>query len=161
MKRSEERKKDYSLSLKLTKIVNFEKHQEGKKQNSDPWWRYGAILSCVYRESCYAYRDVNLVNTIMLTKEEVQKIAALARIRFTEAELEALRGEFESILGFVGKLSELDTQKVLPTAQVGGLVNSVRSDESSDAGIAVDVGELLTLAPKSESGYIKTKAVFE
>ena len=97
----------------------------------------------------------------MLTKEEVQKIAALARIRFTEAELEALRGEFESILGFVGKLSELDTQRVSPTAQVGGLINGVRNDESPDGGIRSDAEQLLALSPESESGYIKTKAVFE
>jgi aspartyl-tRNA(Asn)/glutamyl-tRNA(Gln) amidotransferase subunit C len=43
----------------------------------------------------------------MATTEEVKKLAALARIRVEDAELEKFTGEFDSILAYVGQLEKL------------------------------------------------------
>lgn len=43
----------------------------------------------------------------MATTEEVQKLAALARITIDGAELEKFTKEFDSILAYVGQLEEL------------------------------------------------------
>lgn len=43
----------------------------------------------------------------MATKEEVQKLAALARIKIEENELESFTKEFDAILAYVGQLEEL------------------------------------------------------
>ncbi len=44
----------------------------------------------------------------MATKEDVQKLAALARISISESELAQFTKEFDSILGYVGQLEKLD-----------------------------------------------------
>jgi len=44
----------------------------------------------------------------MATTEEVQKLAALARIKIGSAELEKFTSEFDAILAYVGQLEKLD-----------------------------------------------------
>ncbi|MFZ2167564.1 MAG: Asp-tRNA(Asn)/Glu-tRNA(Gln) amidotransferase subunit GatC [Minisyncoccia bacterium] len=51
----------------------------------------------------------------MATTEEVQKLAALARITIDDADLEKFTSEFDSILAYVGQLEKLD----LPTDLAG------------------------------------------
>jgi len=47
----------------------------------------------------------------MATTEEVKKLAALARIRVEDAELEKFTKEFDAILAYVGQLEKLDLPK--------------------------------------------------
>lgn len=47
----------------------------------------------------------------MVTTEEVRKLAALARIRIDDAELEAFTKEFDGILAYVGQLEQVDLGK--------------------------------------------------
>lgn len=44
----------------------------------------------------------------MATTEEVKKLAALARIRVGDAELEKFTSEFDAILAYIGQLEALD-----------------------------------------------------
>ena len=44
----------------------------------------------------------------MATTEEVKKLAALARIKITDKELEKFTREFDAILAYVGQLEKLD-----------------------------------------------------
>ena len=44
----------------------------------------------------------------MATTEEVRKLAALARIKVEDAELEKFTREFDAILAYVGQLEKLD-----------------------------------------------------
>ena len=48
---------------------------------------------------------------IMATAEEVKKLAALARIRVEDAELEKFTSEFDAILSYIGKLEKLELPK--------------------------------------------------
>lgn len=43
----------------------------------------------------------------MVTPEDVKKLAALARIRVEEAELEKFTSEFDAVLAYVGQLEEV------------------------------------------------------
>ena len=98
----------------------------------------------------------------MLTKEEVQHIASLARIQFDDAELERLPGEFGTILDFIGKLQEVKTEGVETTAQATGLENVYRKDALPEEEHRVCEPEsLLCQAPSREEEQIKVKAVFE
>ena len=47
----------------------------------------------------------------MATREDVQKLAALSRIRIGDAELEKFTSEFDAILAYVGQLEKLDLPK--------------------------------------------------
>ena len=49
----------------------------------------------------------------MATTEDVQKLAALARIKIADAELEKFTKEFDAILAYVGQLEKLDLPKDL------------------------------------------------
>ncbi len=44
----------------------------------------------------------------MATKEDVQKLASLARIKIDDAELEKFTSEFDAILGYIGQLEKLE-----------------------------------------------------
>ena len=59
----------------------------------------------------------------MITREEVQHIAKLARLGLTEQEVEKYQKELSAILGYIEKLKEVDVSKVEPTSQAVFLEN--------------------------------------
>jgi aspartyl-tRNA(Asn)/glutamyl-tRNA(Gln) amidotransferase subunit C len=63
-----------------------------------------------------------------LSKEEVQKIADLARLGLSDAELDKFAGQLTGILEYVDILSEVDTEGVDPTYQSTGLLNVTDED---------------------------------
>jgi aspartyl/glutamyl-tRNA(Asn/Gln) amidotransferase C subunit len=70
----------------------------------------------------------------MATTEDVQKLAALARIKIGDAELEKFTSEFDAILAYVGQLETLDLPKDL-AGEKPVLRNVMRADgESHEAG---------------------------
>lgn len=71
----------------------------------------------------------------MATVEEVKKLAALARIRIADAELEKFTKEFDAILAYVGQLEKLELpqgdalrQKALDKSDLPKLRNVMRED---------------------------------
>ena len=50
-----------------------------------------------------------------LTKEQVEKVAILARLSLSDDEIERFRGQLSSILGYIEKLQALDVEGVPPT----------------------------------------------
>src|SRR3989338_5929909 len=99
----------------------------------------------------------------MLTEKEVEHIAQLARIKLTEKEKDKFKKELSSILDFVKKLSELDTEKVEPLYQTTGIVNALRLDGyRKDFETTEDLNEkLIGQAPHSENRFIKVKSVLK
>ena len=69
-----------------------------------------------------------------LDKATVKHIAALARIRLTEAELEPLAGELSHILDWFEQLNEVDTAGVPPMASVAAARLPMRDDTVTDGG---------------------------
>ena len=67
-----------------------------------------------------------------LDKTEVAHIAALARIRLSEAELEPLAAELSQILTWVEQLGEVDTSDVAPMASVAAMRLPMRDDRVTD-----------------------------
>jgi aspartyl-tRNA(Asn)/glutamyl-tRNA(Gln) amidotransferase subunit C len=85
-----------------------------------------------------------------LEVDEVRKLARLARLDLTEAEVETLGPQLEKILGFVEQLSELDTDDVEPMATALDVDNRWRPDIVAP-GLSVD--EALASAPSRDGGY--------
>lgn len=92
-----------------------------------------------------------------ITIQDVKKLAKLSALTISDTEADALRSQLEEILGFVSKLSEVDTTGVEPTYQVTGLSNVWREDEVLDYGLDRDA--LLKNAPDQQDGQIKVKRV--
>jgi aspartyl-tRNA(Asn)/glutamyl-tRNA(Gln) amidotransferase subunit C len=65
----------------------------------------------------------------MLSREEVQHVARLARLHLDDEELERMREQLAAILAYIDKLGELDVAAVEPTAHAVPLVNVMRDDE--------------------------------
>lgn len=92
-----------------------------------------------------------------LSREEVIRIAKLARIALTDEEIDRFQIEMSRILDYVGQLNELDTTNIAPTAQVTGLENRLRPDVVDDE---FSREEMLASAIDTAEGHVKVKSVF-
>lgn len=90
-----------------------------------------------------------------LTREDVLKLARLARISLTDAEIDTYADELSAILGYVEQLSAVDVAGLAPTNQVTGLTNVMREDEVRDYGYTRD--DLLKIVPSAHADHIKVK----
>jgi len=90
-----------------------------------------------------------------LSKEEVSKLAKLARLKLSDQELEKYANELSSIFEYIELLNKVDVGNLKPTHQVSGLKNVMRDDEIIDYGY--DVKTLMDNVKSSKDGYIKVK----
>jgi aspartyl-tRNA(Asn)/glutamyl-tRNA(Gln) amidotransferase subunit C len=67
----------------------------------------------------------------MISREEVQHVARLARLHLNDEELERMREQLAAILAYVDKLRELDVEGVEPTSHAVPMVNVMRDDENT------------------------------
>lgn len=92
-----------------------------------------------------------------VTTEDVQQIAALARLELSTSEVAKYQTELSHILDYVDQIEKADTKNVEPTAQVTGLKDVVREDIKKPSKLSRD--EILANAPDKKDGYIKVKPV--
>lgn len=97
-----------------------------------------------------------------LAPDEVDRIAALARINLSTEEKSKLAVEMAGILDYVGKLSKVNVEGIEPTAQVTGLENVTRADDQmKDIFRGTKPATLLEQAPEREGDHIKVKVVLK
>lgn len=65
----------------------------------------------------------------MLAREDVQKVAHLARLELTGAEIDRFQEQLSQVLDYVASLEALDLEGVPPTAHAVALQNVMRADE--------------------------------
>jgi aspartyl-tRNA(Asn)/glutamyl-tRNA(Gln) amidotransferase subunit C len=63
-----------------------------------------------------------------LTRDEVAKIAHLARLALTDEELDHYGRQLSAVLDYAARLNELDLSDVPPAAPAGRLINVWRDD---------------------------------
>jgi len=63
-----------------------------------------------------------------ITRAEVERVVALARLSLSESELDAMARELEAILAYVETLDRVDTRDVSPTSHVLPLATPLRED---------------------------------
>lgn len=98
-----------------------------------------------------------LVTMAKLNREDVLKLARLARLELSEAEIEEYSNELSEILQYVEQLQSVDIEGLKPTNQLTGLTNVMRNDEIRDYGYkAADLQKNL---PNSENAQIKVQRV--
>ena len=88
----------------------------------------------------------------------VKRVARLARIKVSDEEAEALRGELNTILGFVEQLNEVDVSGVEPMTSVLPMAMKKRADVITDGGKTADI---LANAPSAQDGYFLVPKVVE
>jgi aspartyl-tRNA(Asn)/glutamyl-tRNA(Gln) amidotransferase subunit C len=94
----------------------------------------------------------------MISRADVEHVAALARLGLTDEELDRLVPQLNRILEAVAVLNEVDTSAVGPTAQVIPLENVMRDDEVR-APMRRDAA--LANAPLREGGHLRVPVVLE
>jgi aspartyl-tRNA(Asn)/glutamyl-tRNA(Gln) amidotransferase subunit C len=90
--------------------------------------------------------------------DTARKVAKLARIKVEEADLPALAGEFNAILGFVEQLNEVDVEGVEPMTSVTPMRLKRRVDEVTDGNRQAEV---LSNAPDAREGFFAVPKVVE
>lgn len=93
-----------------------------------------------------------------ITKKDVLKVADLARLALTENETELYTTQLTRILGYVEKLSELDTTGVEPTTYTVPLKAAFRDDAVREP---LPREEALNNAPEQERGCFKVPKIIE
>jgi aspartyl-tRNA(Asn)/glutamyl-tRNA(Gln) amidotransferase subunit C len=93
----------------------------------------------------------------MLKRDDILKLANLARLDLSEEEIEEFSHELSEILQYVEQLQGVEVNGLAPTNQVTGLTNVTRTDEIVDYGYQPK--ELLKNVPSVKDDQIKVKRI--
>lgn len=93
-----------------------------------------------------------------VTKQDVQKVARLARIALPEDQVEPMTNELNGILNWIEQLGEVDVEGVEPMTSVVETSLPMREDVVTDGNIA---DKVLANAPKTEDGFFVVPKVVE
>lgn len=94
----------------------------------------------------------------MLSPDDVQKVASLARLKLTSDELEQIGQQLDGILEYVAVLDEVDVSEIEPMAHVADVANAFRDDEVRPS---LPREESLSNAPKSDGRYFLVPQILE
>lgn len=93
-----------------------------------------------------------------LSREEVLRIALLARLGLNETEVARLSEQLSDILENFEILQQVDTSDIPPTAQSIALQNVVSDDEVASS---LPQSQVLANAPQKEKNFFRVRAVLE
>lgn len=93
-----------------------------------------------------------------ISGSEVAHVARLARLALSNAELDALTGDMDAILGYVDQLNGLDTAGITPTAHAVPMANAFRDDEVRPS---FTPEQALTNAPQPDPAGFRVPRVIE
>lgn len=93
-----------------------------------------------------------------ITREEIQRIALLARLRLTAEEETHLTDQLDHILVYMEKLSELDTANVKPFHHAPEHGDALREDVVTNR---PDTDALLANAPDRDATFFKVPKILE
>jgi len=92
----------------------------------------------------------------MIDREQVHKVALLARLELTPEEEEQFTTQLGNILDYVEQLSELDVSDVPPTTRAIDVSNVTREDELKPY---PERDAILNSAPEQEGEFFKVPKI--
>jgi aspartyl-tRNA(Asn)/glutamyl-tRNA(Gln) amidotransferase subunit C len=93
-----------------------------------------------------------------ITREQVERVALLARLDLDEAEIATFTGQMDAILAYVDKLNELDTTGIVPTSHAVPMENAFRPDEVRPS---FGIDNALANAPDRTDDFFRVPKVIE
>jgi aspartyl-tRNA(Asn)/glutamyl-tRNA(Gln) amidotransferase subunit C len=93
-----------------------------------------------------------------LSREEVQRVAVLARLRLTPEEQSSLTDELDRILGYMDKLNQLDTADVDLFSHAANITSTLREDRVTNR---PNADALLANAPNRDGTFFKVPKIIE
>ena len=85
-----------------------------------------------------------------LSRDDVQKVSLLARLRLSDEELDTLTSQMGRVLQYIEQLGELDTDAVEPMAHAVDVANVFRDDAVRPSH---DRGEILANCPRHDDEF--------
>lgn len=92
----------------------------------------------------------------MITKNDVKKIASLAKLSLSNSEMERMTKDMTQILEYVEKLNELDLKDVEATSHAVAVTNVFREDKVKPSPVK---DEALKQAPEKEGNLFRVPRV--
>ncbi len=93
-----------------------------------------------------------------ITRDEVERVARLARLNLTEEERETMTSQLDAILGYMDKLNLLDTAGIEPTTTVIPMVSIMRDDVVRPS---LSREDALANAPDREDVFFRVPRIIE
>jgi aspartyl-tRNA(Asn)/glutamyl-tRNA(Gln) amidotransferase subunit C len=93
-----------------------------------------------------------------LTREEVQRVALLARLRLLPEEVEQLTDQLRNILQYMEQLGQLDTSEVEPFTHAVDISNPLREDIVSNT---PNADAILANAPAKSETFFRVPKIIE
>ena len=104
----------------------------------------------------YYLNKENIKGMTKINKEEVKKVAQLARLELNVNEINNHAEQLENILDYIRQLEKIDTDDVPCTTRAIEVVNVFRKDEKKNSDCNE---ELLELGPSKEDKYFKVPKI--
>ena len=99
-----------------------------------------------------------LETPMALSREELQRVAALARLRLTPDDEKQLANQLDKILQYMEKLEQADTQGIEPFTHKLDAVNSLREDKVTNQ---PNVEGILANAPSRKDSFFQVPKILE
>jgi aspartyl-tRNA(Asn)/glutamyl-tRNA(Gln) amidotransferase subunit C len=96
-----------------------------------------------------------------ITRKDVEYVATLANLELAPDEMERMAQQLSSILDYVEKLNELDTEEVEPMAQVLAETRPDAALRQDAARKGLERDQALPAAPDADDTFVKVPKVIE
>ena len=93
-----------------------------------------------------------------IDKETIKHVAHLARIELQPNELEKLSAQLHDILGFIGKISNLNIENVVPASHILSISNVLREDKPHTS---LTPEKALENAPSRKGNFFSVPKIIE
>lgn len=98
---------------------------------------------------------------MLLTLEQVRRVAHLARIEISDAEAASTLGHLNDIFALIEEMQAVDTQGIEPMAHAQDVAQRLRADQVAEADQFARRSAFQAIAPETESGLYLVPKVIE
>ena len=93
-----------------------------------------------------------------IDEAQVRKVAKLARLELTDAEVGEFAGQLSAIIDYVEKMNELNTDDVEPMAHCLAITNCLREDVVRES---LSVEQVLSNAPQHDDEFFRVPKILD
>ncbi len=94
----------------------------------------------------------------MISREEVIKIASLARLELSEAEIEKMQKDLAGILDYIDQLNKVDVSGV-EAEEIEIVLENVLREDTPISQVKETIEKMLSQAPALDGNHIKVKEI--
>ena len=109
-------------------------------------------------ESCIIKNKLIVLKMNRISREEVSKVAQLAKLKLNEEQIDNHAIQIEKILDYINQLEKIDTTNVPCTTRAIEVINNFRSDANVTY---KNRDEILNLAPSRENDFFKVPKIIK